>query len=92
MAEKLFNRTLSVVGILSIIGFLGISLYILFSSAGLSARKFAAAWLLIYVFAVTLSFKENLRAHKDRLRRFAIEWLITCIVGMLLAAVLLIFG
>ncbi len=92
MAEKLFNRTLSIVGILSIIGFLGFLLYMQVSGAGLSARGFALAWLLIYIFAVTLGFKGNLSAHKDSVRRFVMEWLIACIVGLLLAAVLLIFG
>lgn len=92
MAEKLFDRILSVVGILSLIGFLSFVIYVGISPGGLTPRRFAVTWSLLYVFAVTLGFKGNLDAHKGGLRRFAIEWVVACAVGLLLGAVLLIFG
>lgn len=91
MPEKLFDRLLSVVGIISLIGFLVSIVYIGISHGGLTPRRFAVAWSLIYVFAVTLGFKSNLADHKDRKRRFEIEWVITCSIGLLLGAVLLVF-
>lgn len=92
MAEKLFDRILSIVGILSMIGFLGFAAYVVISPSGLTPRRFAVVWSFIYVFAVTLGFKGNLDAHKDRLRGFVIEWVLGCLVGLLLGAVLLILG
>jgi hypothetical protein len=92
MAEKLFDRLLTVVSILAGIGFLGLVVYVEVSHGGLTPRRFAAVWSVLYVFAVTLGFKGNLETHKDRLRGFAIEWVIACLVGLLLGAVLLIFG
>jgi len=90
MAEKLFDRLLTLVAVVSIIGFLGFTVYIGISHGGLTPRRFAVDWSLIYVFAVTLGFKGNLADHKERLRRFAIEWVLTCIVGLLLGAVVLL--
>lgn len=92
MAEKLFDRILSIVGILSMIGFLGFAVYVGILHGGLTPRRFAVVWSLIYVFVVTLGFKGNLDAHKDRLRGFVIEWVFACIVGLLLGAALLILG
>jgi hypothetical protein len=92
MVENLFDKVLSVVGIISIIAFLGFAGYIGISHGGLTPRRFAVAWSLIYVFAVTLAFKGNLPDYKDRKRRFAAEWVMTCVVGLLLTAAVLLFG
>jgi hypothetical protein len=92
MVKNLFDKLLTVVGVVSIIGFLGFAVYIGVSHGGLTPRRLAVAWSLIYVFAVTLGFKGNLADHKERMRRFAIEWVLTCVVGVLLAAVDLVFG
>ena len=92
MAEKLFDRLLTLVGILSLIGFLGFSIYVVISHGGLTLRRFAVDWSLIYVFAVTLGFKGNLADHKERMRRFVIEWVLSCLVGLLLGLLVLIIG
>ena len=91
MVENIFDKLLTIVGILSIIAFLGFAAYILVSHGGLTPRRFAVAWSLIYVNAVTLGFKSNLVDHKAAVRRFAAEWIIACAVGLLLAAVPLVY-
>jgi hypothetical protein len=92
MAEKLFDRLLTVVGILTGLGFLGLAVYVEISHGGLTLRKFAVAWSVLYVFAVTLGFKGNLETHKDRLRGFVVEWVIACLVGLLLGVAVFIVG
>jgi len=90
MVKNLFDKLLTVVGIISIIAFLGFAAYIVVSHGGLTPRRFAVAWLLIYVFAVTLGFKGSLADHKEGMRRFALEWVFVCAVGVFLASVVLV--
>jgi predicted permease len=90
MVENLFDKLLTVVGIISIIAFLGFAVYIGVSHGGLTPRRFAVAWLLIYVFGATLGFKGNLADRKEGIRRFALLWIFTCAVGALLASVVLV--
>jgi hypothetical protein len=92
MAEKLFDKLLTFVAIISLLGFLGFSAYILISHVGLTQRRLAVDWSLIYVFTVTLWFKGSLADHKGRMRRFVVEWVVTCLVGLLVGAVVLILG
>lgn len=92
MAEKLFDRLLTFVGIVSLAGFIVFTAYILISHGGLTLRRFAVDWAFIYVFAVTLGFRGSLADHKERMRRFAVEWVFTCIVGLLLGAAVLLIG
>ncbi|WXG45649.1 MAG: hypothetical protein WED05_02975 [Candidatus Atabeyarchaeum deiterrae] len=92
MQEKLFNRILTVVIILSIVAFAAGCVYVLLSESGLTLRKFAAVWLFAYVLAVTLGFKGSIESHKDGLTRFAVEWLIACGAGTILAGLVIMFG
>nr|MDO8099920.1 hypothetical protein [Candidatus Njordarchaeota archaeon] len=92
MQEKTFNRILSAVGIIVIPAFFASLLYQILKGAILSLKDFAVVWLFIYLFAVTLGFKGNLSAHKSNLNRFAIEWVITCMVGLLPTVILIIYG
>nr|MDO8135320.1 hypothetical protein [Candidatus Njordarchaeum guaymaensis] len=92
MQEKALNIVLSVVGVIGILAFLASLLYEALTGAILSLKNFGVTWLFIYVFAVTLGFKGNLDAHKNNLNKFAIEWVITCMVGLLPIFILLIYG
>jgi hypothetical protein len=92
MQEKMFNRILSAIGIVTLPIFFASFLYEALTITILSLKDFAVTWLFIYLFAVTLGFKGNLNAHKTNLNRFAIEWVITCMVGLLPTVILLIYG
>lgn len=92
MQIKMLGRVLDIVGIISIMGFLAVILYSQLLGAGFSLRVFALAWSFIYLFTVTLGFRGSIDAHKDALRRFTLEWAIACVVGMTLAAFVIIVG
>jgi hypothetical protein len=90
MQLKLIGRILDVGIIISLAGFLSTFLYAEISSSGLTLRKFAVIWLFIYLFGITLGFRGSIDTHKDGLRRLAIDWIIACLTGILLAAFVLI--
>ena len=90
MQEKAFNIILDVVGIITISAFFASLMYEVLTRSTLTLKDFAVTWLSIYVFAVTLGFKGNLSAHKTNLGKLAIEWVVTCIVGLLLAAIVVV--
>jgi hypothetical protein len=91
MQEKSFGRVLSAVGIMTILAFLVSLVYEALKGLIFTLKDFAIVWLFIYVFAVTLGFKGNLSAHKTILNRYAIEWVITCLVGLVPTVVLLVY-
>jgi len=92
MQEKTFNRILSAVGIIVMPAFFTSLLYEALKGEILLLKDFAVVWLFIYLFAVTLGFKGSLSAHKTNLNRFAVEWVITCMVGLVPTVILLIYG
>ena len=92
MQTKSIGIILDIVGIISIMGFLGTVFFNQIVGVGSALKGFALSWLLIYIFAATLGFRGGLEAHKDALRRYLIEWIVACLVGALLAVFVLIVG
>jgi hypothetical protein len=92
MQTKSIGIILDIVGIISIGGFIAIVLFNQIVGIGSALRGFALSWLFIYLFAVALGFRGNLDAHRDALRRFLIEWIIACLVGVLLTFSVLLVG
>jgi hypothetical protein len=92
LKEKTFNRILSVVGIISILGFLASLIYETLNGVTLILKDFGVIWLFIYLLAITLGFKANLSAEKTSQNRSAVEWGLTCLVGLVPVAILLIYG
>jgi hypothetical protein len=84
MQAKVFDRILDVVVIIAALGFVFAIIFTQLSGMGLTLKSFATIWLAIYVFVATLAFHGNLKAHEGSLRRFALEWIIACIVGVLM--------
>ena len=91
MQEKALGRVFSAAGIIAILAFFVSLFYEALKGLIFSLKDFAIAWLFIYVFAATLGFKGNMSAHKTNLNRYAIEWVVTCLVGLLLTVVLVVY-
>jgi hypothetical protein len=91
MQEKAFGRVLSAVGIMAIFAFFISLFYEALKGLIFSLKDFAIAWLFIYIFAATLGFKGNMSAHKANLNRYAVEWVTTCLVGLLPTVILVVY-
>ncbi|WXG43026.1 MAG: hypothetical protein WED04_03005 [Promethearchaeati archaeon SRVP18_Atabeyarchaeia-1] len=81
MKAKVFDRILDFVIISAAAGFVVAFVYAGLRGTGLTLKLFAVIWLFIYIFAATLAFHGNLNAHEGNLRRYAMEWIIACLVG-----------
>jgi hypothetical protein len=77
-------------GIISILGFFVSLVYETLKGVALILRSFIVIWMFIYLFAVTLGFKGKLSADETNPNRSAVEWVLTCLVGLVPMVVVLV--
>jgi hypothetical protein len=92
MQAKSIGIFLDVVGVISVAAFIVMVILNQIIGIGSGLKGFALSWLFVYVFAATLGFRGSLDSHKDALRRFLTEWIVACLVGVLLTLFVLLVG